>query len=104
MATTIQNILSRQILDSRGFPTIETDIILSDGNIGRACVPSGASTGDKEALEMRDGYKDWHGKGVSNAIFNIQNKPISLGESIKKAESQISDVSSRVFSFFEKIQ
>ena len=83
MATTIQNILSRQILDSRGYPTIEADILLSDGSIGRACVPSGASTGDKEALEMRDGNKKWCGKGVQKALDNIQKhiKPALLGKS-----------------------
>ena len=83
MATTIQNIISRQILDSRGYPTIEADILLSDGSIGRACVPSGASTGDKEALEMRDGNKEWCGKGVQKALNNIQKhiKPALLGKS-----------------------
>jgi enolase len=83
MATTIQNITSRQILDSRGYPTIEADILLSDGSIGRACVPSGASTGDKEALEMRDGNKEWCGKGVQKALNNIQKhiKPALLGKS-----------------------
>ena len=83
MATTIQNILSRQILDSRGYPTIEADVILSDGSIGTASVPSGASTGDKEALEMRDENKEWCGKGVKNALNNIQEyiKPALIGKS-----------------------
>jgi enolase len=83
MATTIQNILSRQILDSRGYPTIEADVILSDGSIGTACVPSGASTGDKEALEMRDENKKWGGKGVDKALNNIQKyiKPALIGKS-----------------------
>ena len=83
MATTIQNIFSRQILDSRGYPTVEADVMLSDGSLGRACVPSGASTGDKEALEMRDGRKDWHGKGVENALSNIEAhiRPALIGKS-----------------------
>ena len=83
MATTIQNILSRQILDSRGYPTIEADVMLSDGSIGTACVPSGASTGEKEALEMRDNNKEWGGKGVHKALSNIQQhiKPALIGKS-----------------------
>ena len=73
MSIKIQNIISRMILDSRGFPTIESEIYLSDGVQGRACVPSGASTGDKEALELRDGDASWLGKGVSRALSNIED-------------------------------
>tara|TARA_Y100000590_G_scaffold366758_1_gene426327 strand:- start:4116 stop:5408 length:1293 start_codon:yes stop_codon:yes gene_type:complete len=72
MSIKIQNILSRLILDSRGYPTIEAEVWLNDGSIGRASVPSGASTGDKEALEMRDNQGDWNGKGVNDAISNIE--------------------------------
>jgi enolase len=82
MSTKIQNILSRMILDSRGFPTIEVEIILDNGISATACVPSGASTGDKEALELRDQQtSNWHGKGVDNAINNINTilKPKLLG-------------------------
>ena len=62
MSTKIQNILPRMILDSRGFPTIEVEIILDNGMSSSACVPSGASTGDKEALELRDQQPlHWHG-------------------------------------------
>ena len=80
----IQNIQARYILDSRGNPTVEADIILSNGIIGRAAVPSGASTGDKEALELRDKSTAWHGKGVNKAIANIHNhiKPELIGISI----------------------
>ncbi len=67
----IKDIISRQILDSRGNPTIETDVIIGDNIFGRAAVPSGASTGEHEALELRDGGKSFHGKGVSKAIKNI---------------------------------
>tara|TARA_B100000579_G_scaffold291037_1_gene241717 strand:+ start:1 stop:1284 length:1284 start_codon:yes stop_codon:yes gene_type:complete len=69
----IQNITSQLILDSRGYPTIEAEVRLSDNSVGRACVPSGASTGDKEALELRDGKQIWMGKGVNNALENIFN-------------------------------
>ncbi len=68
----IKNIIGREILDSRGNPTVEVDVILDNGVIGRACVPSGASTGEREALEMRDGDKNrFNGKGVLNAVNNV---------------------------------
>lgn len=67
----IKQIISRQILDSRGNPTIEVDLTLSDGSIGRASVPSGASTGTNEAVELRDGGEKYCGLGVSKAIANI---------------------------------
>ena len=67
----IKNIKSRQIIDSRGNPTIEAEVHLSNGVFGRASVPSGASTGDKEALELRDNTAEWCGKGVAQAIENI---------------------------------
>ena len=72
--TTIQNINARQILDSRGNPTVEVDVTLSDGSWGRAAVPSGASTGEYEAHELRDGGGTFMGKGVLTAINNIHNK------------------------------
>ena len=69
---TIQTIRSREILDSRGTPTIETDVTLADGSFGRAAVPSGASTGKFEALELRDDDPArYHGKGVQTAIGNV---------------------------------
>ena len=68
----IKKVLARQILDSRGNPTIEVDCILTNGILGRAAVPSGASTGDNEALELRDGDKaQYMGKGVLKAVFNV---------------------------------
>lgn len=68
----IEGIIGRQILDSRGNPTIEVDVHLDTGEVGRAAVPSGASTGDLEALELRDGDKSrYMGKGVEKAIANI---------------------------------
>ena len=72
--TSIKNIISRQILDSRGHPTVETDIILDNGIIGRASVPSGASTGKHEAHELRDDKKDFHGKSVLNAVANVNGE------------------------------
>ena len=68
----IKNIIAREILDSRGNPTIEADVILENGIIGRASVPSGASTGSKEAIELRDNEKRYLGKGVQKAISNIK--------------------------------
>jgi enolase len=65
---------ARQILDSRGNPTVEVDVITSNGELGRAAVPSGASTGKHEAVELRDNKKsEWMGKGVSKAVNNINN-------------------------------
>ena len=79
----IENVKGRQILDSRGNPTVEVDIILSNGLVGSASVPSGASTGKYEAVELRDGFESYHGKGVTKAIDNIDNdiKNIILGRS-----------------------
>lgn len=71
--TKIKNIFARQILDSRGNPTVEVDVTLEDGSIGRAAVPSGASTGMHEALELRDNEKDFLGKGVNKAVNNINS-------------------------------
>ncbi len=61
---------ARQILDSRGNPTIEVDVVTENGVLGRAAVPSGASTGEHEAVELRDGGKAYLGKGVLNAVNN----------------------------------
>ena len=68
----IKNIIGREILDSRGNPTVEVDVFLSDGSFGRASVPSGASTGSNEALELRDGDNNrYFGKGVLKAVNNV---------------------------------
>lgn len=70
--TTILDVFAREILDSRGNPTVEVDVILEDGSIGRAAVPSGASTGEHEAVELRDGDKGrFMGKGVQQAVKNV---------------------------------
>ena len=76
MDTRIKSVVGRQILDSRGNPTVEVDVLLEDGSFGRAAVPSGASTGVHEALELRDGVKDRYlGKSVTKAVANV-NGPI----------------------------
>jgi enolase len=70
--TAIVDITAREILDSRGNPTIEVDVTLEDGSLGRAAVPSGASTGAHEAVELRDGDKSrYNGKGVLRAIDSV---------------------------------
>jgi enolase len=84
----IKNIYSRMILDSRGNPTIEADVTLEDGVLGRAAVPSGASTGSKEVMELRDGdQKKYYGKGVSKAVNNV-NEIISKEIQGMEAEDQ----------------
>ncbi|MCF8395325.1 MAG: phosphopyruvate hydratase [Melioribacteraceae bacterium] len=73
--TTIVDVLGREILDSRGNPTVEVEVLLESGVIGRAAVPSGASTGEHEAVELRDGDKGRYlGKGVQNAVDNVNEK------------------------------
>ncbi len=67
----IVNVHARQILDSRGNPTVEVDVVTENGVLGRAAVPSGASTGEHEAVELRDGGKDYMGKGVLKAVGNV---------------------------------
>src|SRR4030042_5336588 len=74
MDTLIESVLGREILDSRGNPTVEVEVILVDGSLGRAAVPSGASTGVHEALELRDGdLQRYLGKGVTKAVDNVNN-------------------------------
>ena len=68
----IEKVIGREIIDSRGNPTVEAEVWLADGTIGRGAAPSGASTGEFEALELRDGDKSrFGGKGVSKAVENI---------------------------------
>src|SRR5206468_3417103 len=71
---TIENLHAREILDSRGNPTVEVEVILTDGTVGRAAVPSGASTGQHEAIELRDGDKQRYlGRGVLRAVKNVND-------------------------------
>ncbi|MCK5638873.1 MAG: phosphopyruvate hydratase, partial [Flavobacteriaceae bacterium] len=69
----ILDIHARQIFDSRGNPTVEVDVITENGVLGRAAVPSGASTGEHEAVELRDGGKNYMGKGVLKAVENVND-------------------------------
>ena len=71
----IKDVIGREILDSRGNPTVEVDVVLENGVMGRAAVPSGASTGEREALELRDGGERFGGKGVLKAVANV-NGPL----------------------------
>ena len=71
--TKIKHIHGREIVDSRGNPTVEVDVTLESGAFGRAAVPSGASTGSMEAWELRDGDKRYHGKGVLKAVAGIND-------------------------------
>lgn len=71
----IETVLARRIIDSRGNPTVEVDVVLADGSLGRAAVPSGASTGAREAVELRDGDSArWHGKGVDRAVAHVNGE------------------------------
>src|SRR3954471_15063146 len=72
--STIVDIIGREIIDSRGNPTVECDVLLESGVMGRAAVPSGASTGAFEAIELRDGDKGrYFGKGVEKAVTNVED-------------------------------
>jgi len=84
----ITKIMAREILDSRGNPTVEVDLIIDDKHFGRAIVPSGASTGEREAVELRDGDKTrFKGKGVSKAVANV-NEIISASLNGKEFQTQ----------------
>ena len=72
-ATAITHVSGRQVFDSRGNPTVEADVHLANGAFGRAAVPSGASTGEHEAVELRDKAEEYHGKGVLTAVANVNN-------------------------------
>ena len=80
----IKDIIAREILDSRGNPTVEVDLICDNNKCYRASVPSGASTGSREALELRDNDNRYHGKGVSKAVDNINYviKPKLVGQKV----------------------
>ena len=95
----IKSIQGRQILDSRGNPTVEAEVRLTSGIVGRAAVPSGASTGEHEAVELRDGDKSRYlGKGVIKAVANMVRpigvSEISGGTSAKMAQSSLENLSS----------
>src|SRR5215213_9157428 len=70
----IAQVTGRQILDTRGNPTVEAVVVLDSGSTGRAAVPSGASTGEFEAVELRDGGEQWSGKGVTRAVGHVNGE------------------------------
>jgi enolase len=87
----IEQVHGRQILDSRGNPTVEVDVVLKSGAAGRAAVPSGASTGEFEAVELRDGGDAWGGKGVSRAVANINGELANAATGIDPADQESLD-------------
>lgn len=94
MSAAIEMVIGRQVLDSRGNPTVEVDVVLEDGVVGRAAVPSGASTGEHEAVELRDGdAKKYLGKGVTKAVHNVNEviapEIIGLGASQQETIDQL---------------
>jgi enolase len=89
--TEIARVHARQILDSRGSPTVEVDVRLRSGASGRAAVPSGASTGEFEAVELRDGAKDWQGKGVTRAVANVNGEIAQAVAGLDAADQQALD-------------
>ena len=84
----IERFRARQILDSRGNPTVEVDVALSSGAHGRAAVPSGASTGEFEATELRDGGSAWGGKGVTRAVDNVNGEIASALEGFEAGDQR----------------
>src|SRR6187549_3538379 len=86
--TKIKDVIAREILDSRGDPTVEVDVILASGDTGRMMVPSGASTGKFEALELRDNEKRFRGKGVNKAVNNVNTiiKDLLVGKNAEEQE------------------
>jgi len=89
---TIKQIKAREVLDSRGNPTVEADVILNNGVFGRAMVPSGASTGQREALELRDGDKNRYlGKGVTQSVNNINHEINDALVGMKISNQQVID-------------
>jgi enolase 1/2/3 len=87
----IEKVHARQILDSRGNPTVEVDVVLKSGAAGRAAVPSGASTGEFEAVELRDGGDRWAGKGVSKAVENVNGELAAAVNGMDAADQEALD-------------
>jgi enolase len=89
--SSIADVRARQILDSRGNPTVEVDVLLESGAVGRAAVPSGASTGVHEAVELRDGGDAWNGKGVENAVAHVAGEIADEVRGVEAAEQELVD-------------
>jgi enolase len=87
----IADVRARQILDSRGNPTVEVDVLLESGAVGRAAVPSGASTGVHEAVELRDGGDAWNGKGVEHAVAHVMGEIADEVRGVEATEQELID-------------
>jgi enolase 1/2/3 len=87
----VERVHARQILDSRGNPTVEVDLVLRSGASGRAAVPSGASTGEFEATELRDGGGSWAGKGVTRAVANVNGELAAAAGALGDTDQQVLD-------------
>ena len=87
----IKFVVGRQIIDSRGNPTVEVEVLLDSGASGRAMVPSGASTGQFEAVELRDGEETWSGKGVKNAVSHVNNEIADSVLGLEAADQRVID-------------
>src|SRR5580704_2430135 len=93
MSTKIASVHGRQIIDSRGNPTVEADVVFEDGARGRAAVPSGASTGEHEAIELRDGDKSKYlGKGVLKAVGNVNGEIARVVAGLDAADQRAVDL------------
>jgi enolase len=89
--SSIEKVHGRPILDSRGNPTVEVDVVLKSGAAGRAAVPSGASTGEFEAVELRDGGEAWGGKGVAKAVANVNGELAGAVDGVDPADQEALD-------------
>src|SRR5215216_4612822 len=88
---TIESVHGRQVLDSRGNPTVEVEVALDSGARGLAIVPSGASTGEYEAVELRDRGDEWDGKGVTNAVGHVNGEIVDALKGARAAEQSALD-------------
>ena len=87
----IKSVFGRQVIDSRGNPTVEVEVLLHSGTSARAMVPSGASTGQFEAVELRDGDKAWSGKGVTKAISHVNNEIANAVMGLDSTDQRVLD-------------
>ena len=102
MSTAIEVVDAREILDSRGNPTVEVDVVLADGSVGRAAVPSGASTGANEAVELRDGDPGrYGGKGVRRAVANVAQ---TIGPAIRGLDLAYPEVTDEQRDWMAKVR
>ena len=87
----IEQVIGRQVLDSRGNPTVEAEVVLASGAMGRAIAPSGASTGTHEAVELRDGGDAWMGKGVQRAVSHVNGEIADALEGFEASDQRAVD-------------